>query len=62
MNEIDEMREAFDRAESNLARLRWIVCNPLEAIYALQAALNKHGPKPHATAVTEEIDRARSKS
>jgi hypothetical protein len=60
MNEIDEMREAFDRAETNLARLRWIVCHPLDAVYALQLALSKHGPKPRATDVTAEIDRARN--
>lgn len=59
MNEIQDMRDAFDRAENNLQRLRWIVCNPLAAIGALQHALNKHGPKPHATHVVEEIDRAR---
>lgn len=59
MNEIARMREALDEAELNLERMRWIICNPIEASVALQKVIHDRATLT-GTRVVEEIDRARN--
>jgi hypothetical protein len=54
VNEVEEMRDALDRAERNLDRMRWIITHPAEAHDAIGRALMKGDGD-----VVQEIDLAR---
>lgn len=63
MREIEQAREALDRAEKSLERYRWIILNPDRASMALRIAIVKTGRTAEiADIVVQEIDHARKQS
>lgn len=60
MNEIEDMRDALTRAETNLERMRWVLSHPRQALYALERVLRNHGEQAGVKTVADGIDSARN--